>query len=142
MHDHLITSDPGGKPVIAGTHVTVEEVLKELAASEAVDVILTAHPELDRDAVQAALAFAAERMHATAPLPVSEFSQALGEFEPRTLLAKKLWERRKAVIKEALERGDLLLYSWEEVEQEVRERRGEREIGEDWEYGRSWILAS
>jgi len=27
--------------------VTVEEVLKELAASEAVDIILTAHPELD-----------------------------------------------------------------------------------------------
>lgn len=39
MPDHLITSDPGGRPVIAGTHVTVEEVLKELAASEAVDVI-------------------------------------------------------------------------------------------------------
>jgi uncharacterized protein (DUF433 family) len=51
MVDHLITSDPGGRPVIAGTHVTVEEVLKELAASQAVDVILTAHPELDRDAV-------------------------------------------------------------------------------------------
>jgi len=60
MSDHLITSDPGGRPVIAGTHVTVEEVLKELAASQAVDVILTAHPELDRDAVQAALAYAAE----------------------------------------------------------------------------------
>src|SRR5262245_338462 len=29
MHDRLITSDPGGRPVIAGTHVTVEEVLKE-----------------------------------------------------------------------------------------------------------------
>ena len=101
MHDHLITSE-GGKPVIAGTHVTVEEVLKELAASEAVDVILTAHPELDRDAVQAALEFAAEKMQATAPPPVSEFAQALGEFEPRTPLAKKLWERRKAVIQEAL----------------------------------------
>ena len=46
MADHLITSDPGGKPVIAGTHVTVEEVLKELAASQAVDVILTAHLSL------------------------------------------------------------------------------------------------
>src|SRR6184192_729174 len=31
MHDHWITSGPGGRPVIAGTHVTVEEVLKELA---------------------------------------------------------------------------------------------------------------
>jgi uncharacterized protein (DUF433 family) len=55
MADHLITSDPGGRPVIAGTHVTVEDVLKELAASQAVDLVLSAHPELDRDAVQAAL---------------------------------------------------------------------------------------
>ena len=131
MHDRFITSDPGGRPVIAGTHVTVEEVLKELAKWGEVDRILTAHPELDRAVVQAALEFAAEQMQVTAPPPVSEFSQALGEFEPRTPLAKKLWERRKAVIKEALERGDPLLHSWEEVEQEVRERRGERQIGED-----------
>ena len=131
MHNHFITSDPGGRPVIAGPHVTVEEVLQELATWGEVDQILTAHPELDRDAVQAALEFAAEKIHATVPLPVAEFSQALGEFEPRTPLAKKLWERRKAVIKEALERGDPLLHSWEEVEQEVRERRGECEIGED-----------
>jgi uncharacterized protein (DUF433 family) len=48
--------------VIAGTHVTVEEVLKELAAWGEVGWILAAHPELDRTAVQAALAFAAERM--------------------------------------------------------------------------------
>lgn len=130
MHDHLITSE-GGKPVIAGTDVTVEAVLKELAASEAVDVILMAHPELDRDAVQAALKYAAEKMQATAPPPASEFAQALGEFEPCTPLAKKLWERRKAVIQEALERGDPLLHSWEEVEQEVRERRGERASGDD-----------
>ena len=69
MADHLITSDPGGRPVIAGTHVTVEEVLKELATSEAVDVILTAHPELDRAAVQAALEYAAEKMHSIASTP-------------------------------------------------------------------------
>jgi uncharacterized protein (DUF433 family) len=57
MHDRLITSGPGGKPVIAGTHVTVAEILKELAEWGEVDRILTAHPELDRDAVQAALEF-------------------------------------------------------------------------------------
>ena len=57
--------------MIAGTHVTVEEVLKELASSEAVDVILTAHPELDRDAVQAALEYAAAKMHSLASAPVS-----------------------------------------------------------------------
>jgi hypothetical protein len=61
----------------------------------------------------------------------SAFSQALGDFEPRTPLAKKLWDRRKAVIREALARGEPLLHSWEEIEQEVRERRGEREIRED-----------
>jgi uncharacterized protein (DUF433 family) len=131
MHEHCITSDPGGRPVIAGTHITVEEVLKELAACGEVDRILTAHPELDRNAVQAALEFAAEYMQDTAPPPVAEFSQALGAFEPRIPLAKKLWERRKAVIKDALEGGDPLLHSWEEVEQEVRQRRGERDSGEE-----------
>jgi len=69
MSEHLITSDPGGRPVIAGTQVTVEEVLKELAASQAVDVILTAHPELDRDAVQAALAYAAGAVQDKASAP-------------------------------------------------------------------------
>jgi hypothetical protein len=54
-----------------------------------------------------------------------------GEFEPHTPLAQKLWERRKAVLKEAQERGDPLLHSWEEVEQEVQERRGTREIEDD-----------
>jgi len=131
MHDHRITSDPGGRPVIAGTHITVVEVLKELAAWGEVDRILTAHPELDREAVQAALEFAAEKIHGTERQPVSAFSQALGDFEPRTPLAKELWERRKAVIQEALERGEPLLHSWEEVEQEVRERRGERESGDE-----------
>jgi uncharacterized protein (DUF433 family) len=66
MHDHYITSDPGGRPVIAGTHVTVEEVLEELAAWGEIDRVLTAHPELDRNAVRAALAYAADRMHETA----------------------------------------------------------------------------
>jgi uncharacterized protein (DUF433 family) len=131
MSDRFITSDPGGRPVIAGTHVTVERVLKELAEWGEVDRILTAHPELDREAVQAALEYAAEKMHETEKQPVSEFSQLLGDFEPRTPLAKKLWERRKAVIKEAQERGEPLLHSWEEVEQEVRERRGERELGDE-----------
>ena len=49
MADPLITSDPDGRPMIAGTQVTVKEVLKELAVVGSVDQILTAHPELDRD---------------------------------------------------------------------------------------------
>jgi len=51
--------DPGGRPVIAGTHITVAEVLKELAEWGDVDRLLTAHPELGREAVRAALEFAA-----------------------------------------------------------------------------------
>lgn len=131
MSDRFIESDAVGQPVIAGTQVTVEKVLKELAAWGEVDRILTAHPELNREAVQAALEFAAERMHSPAGKPTSDFARALGEFEPRTPLAKKLWERRKAVIQQALAYGEPLLHTWEDVAQEVRERRGERDLGND-----------
>ncbi len=48
-----------------------------------------------------------------------------------TDLAKELWELRQATIKEAFERGEPLLQSWEEVRQEVRERRGERAPGDE-----------
>ena len=76
MHDQLITSDPGGRPVIAGTHITVEKVLEELAAWGEIDRVLTAHPELDRAAVRAALEFAAESIHGTARPPASAAAYA------------------------------------------------------------------
>jgi uncharacterized protein (DUF433 family) len=47
-----------GKPVVAGTRITVELVLEKLAADETVEQILDAHPRLTRQAIQAALAFA------------------------------------------------------------------------------------
>ena len=62
-----IISDPGimmGKPVIAGTRITVELILEKLAAGETVDQILSAHPHLTEDAIRAALAFAAEALKA------------------------------------------------------------------------------
>jgi uncharacterized protein (DUF433 family) len=62
---HGIASDAAGQPVIAGTHVTVEEVLKELAAWGEVGRVLMTHPELDREAVQAVLELAAEKVHDT-----------------------------------------------------------------------------
>jgi uncharacterized protein (DUF433 family) len=46
----MISSDPGvmmGKPVIAGTRITVELILEKLAAGEAVEQILQAHPRLN-----------------------------------------------------------------------------------------------
>jgi uncharacterized protein (DUF433 family) len=42
-----IAVDPevmGGKPVVAGTRITVEEILRRLAAGESPEVILEAFP--------------------------------------------------------------------------------------------------
>lgn len=62
MPDKLISSDPAvmmGKPVVAGTRITVELILDKLAAGESVEDLLKAHPRLTREAVLAALEFAA-----------------------------------------------------------------------------------
>lgn len=71
----LIVSNPTlmmGKPVIAGTRITVELVLEKMAAGETVEQILEAHPRLTREGIQAALAFAAEALRADVIYPVSE----------------------------------------------------------------------
>ena len=70
MKDKLIQSDPSilaGKPVIAGTRITVELILEKLAAGETVDDILQAHPRLTKEAVRAALAYAAESLRDPPP---------------------------------------------------------------------------
>jgi len=75
MTTNLIQSNPSvmmGKPVIAGTRITVELVLEKLAAGETVEQILDAHPRLTWDAVQAALAFAAEALRADVVYPMAE----------------------------------------------------------------------
>jgi uncharacterized protein (DUF433 family) len=57
---NLIKSDPAvmmGKPVVAGTRITVELVLEKLAAGETIDEVLDAHPRLTRESVLAALDF-------------------------------------------------------------------------------------
>ena len=71
MHK-LIVSDPAvmmGKPVVAGTRITVESILEKLAAGESIDQVLQAHPRLTREAVYAALAFAAEALRADVVYP-------------------------------------------------------------------------
>ena len=130
MPDHLITSDPGDRPVITGTHITVEEVLKELAASEAVDVILTAHPELDRDTVQAALEYAAEVVHNTASVPPIWPSIEKAQFVPRTEFGREIWELRKKALEELRAHNEPLL-DLEGIRREARERRGVRNFGVD-----------
>lgn len=75
MPKNLIQSDPAimmGKPVIAGTRITVELILEKLAAGETVEQLLEAHPRLTREAVQAALEFAAEALRADVVYPLPE----------------------------------------------------------------------
>jgi len=75
MYEGIIKSDPSimmGKPVIAGTRITVELILEKLAAGETVEQILQAHPRLTREAIQAALAFAAAALRADVIYPMSE----------------------------------------------------------------------
>jgi uncharacterized protein (DUF433 family) len=50
----------GGKPVIRGTRVPVETILRKLGAGVAPDDILADHPRLTRDDLRAAQTFAAD----------------------------------------------------------------------------------
>lgn len=49
-----------GKPVIKGTRITVEYILRKLAGGMTIDEILSDHPHLTAEDVYAAAAFAAE----------------------------------------------------------------------------------
>lgn len=75
MTKGLIISDPStmmGKPVVAGTRITVELILEKLAAGETIEQVLEAHPRLTREAIQAALSFAAEALRADVIYPLAE----------------------------------------------------------------------
>jgi uncharacterized protein (DUF433 family) len=71
----LIVSDPKvmmGKPVVAGTRITVELILEKLAAGETIEHLLEAHPRLTREAIQEALAFAAQALRADVVYPIPQ----------------------------------------------------------------------
>ncbi len=75
MTVELIQSDPAvmmGKPVIAGTRITVELILEKLGAGETVEQLLQAHPRLTREGIQAALSFAARSLKADVVYPLKQ----------------------------------------------------------------------
>jgi uncharacterized protein (DUF433 family) len=51
-----------GKPVVKGTRVSVEQVLRHLADNPDMDDLFAAFPELTREDVQAVLAYAHARV--------------------------------------------------------------------------------
>ena len=63
MSHPRIKRDPAvmmGKPIIAGTRITVEHILRCLAAGDSVEHILANHPHLTADDLRAAQAYAAD----------------------------------------------------------------------------------
>ena len=60
-----------GKPVIKGTRITVELVLEKLSAGESIENLLEAHPQLNKEQIQAALAFAAQSLKGDTIYPVA-----------------------------------------------------------------------
>jgi uncharacterized protein (DUF433 family) len=56
-----ITTNPaifGGKPIIRGRRLAVEHVMGMLAAGDSIETVLAGYPWLERDDVQACLAYA------------------------------------------------------------------------------------
>ena len=51
-----------GKPVVAGTRIPVEDILRKLAANMSFEEVLRDYPRLSREDIQAALAYASEAL--------------------------------------------------------------------------------
>ena len=63
MPQPQIVLDPNimmGKPVVAGTRITVEHILEHLAGGRTIEQILDAHPHITYEDVRAAILFSAE----------------------------------------------------------------------------------
>jgi len=74
MSEPMIVSDPKimmGKPVVAGTRITVELILEKLGDGESIEAVLESHPRLTRDGVLAALRYAAQALRAELVYPIS-----------------------------------------------------------------------
>ena len=63
MQQPRIVSNPNimrGKPVIAGTRITVEYIMEQLVGGRTIEQILDAHPHLSYEDVRDAILYAAE----------------------------------------------------------------------------------
>jgi uncharacterized protein (DUF433 family) len=77
MNHPLIVSDPAvmmGKPVIAGTRITVDLILEKMASGESIEQILDAHPRLTRESVLAALDYATRVLRSDLVYPITRQS--------------------------------------------------------------------
>ena len=76
--DHpLIVSDPAimmGKPIVAGTRITVDLILEKMASGETIEQLLEAHPRLSRQAIFAALDYAKDVLRSDVVYPITRQS--------------------------------------------------------------------
>ena len=74
MNDHArIVCDPAilaGKPALAGTRLSVEMILEELASGATREEMLEEHPTLTAEGIAAALRFAADVLRSEVVYPV------------------------------------------------------------------------
>lgn len=88
---NLITRNPkilGGKPIIAGTRMSVESVLELLASGMEIKEILKEYPFLKREYVQAAINYAAKltgnkKAYTSAKIPSENFQAIPHEISGR-----------------------------------------------------------
>ena len=69
-----IVSDPKilfGKPVIAGTRISVELILEELGAGTSVDDLLREYPHLNREQILEAVRYAAQAIRTDVIYPLA-----------------------------------------------------------------------
>ncbi len=70
----MIESKPDvmmGKPVIAGTRITVENILERIGAGESMETIVAEHPRLTLEAVLEAVRFGARALRADVVYPIA-----------------------------------------------------------------------
>src|SRR5438093_11200903 len=73
MSEPMIVSDPKvmmGKPVVAGTRVTVDLILEKWGSGESIEAVLESHPRLTRAGILAALRFAPQALRAEVVYPL------------------------------------------------------------------------
>ena len=73
-YQKYITIDPkimAGKPVIKGTRIPVDLIIKKLAQKMDIDEILKDYPRLTKEAIQAALWYASEIISKEEVYPLS-----------------------------------------------------------------------
>jgi len=80
QYENRITIDPEvmvGKPIIKGTRITVELILRQLAQGIAIQEILENYPHLEKEDILAAVSYAADLLQEEEvyPLPTAPYGK-------------------------------------------------------------------